>query len=1083
MFGCIAAIVCRPDFASADVDPYVRDRVANARFGTGKREELLRKSYSIASAINSTIFGQEVAASVMQDRVIQYLENFPNRQGEPPHVNFIGLTGVGKSAIVDKLRELGFPVLQVDAQRYAVPGRDLIGEYGYFLEEQARLHKPLIIVVEELDKLAEIRPNKEGVTTEVTWPTIAAMNEALSNGRVTVGRTQPLDLSNFLFVTNMNFAPSEVEAFSLEVLGAEKSFYDFTVEDFDRFDQWVQNDRSARYKVLSRLFRSNTVGRFAPNTVIMQSLKWQNYENIVRKVVADAVVLNAAGANSGKRVQVDVDESMIAFLLRETTYAPSGARETVKRAGALMEQLINFGIKADEPNSESLNRPRRLRISALTDGAGQTRAAIEVTPLVLRAPAGQGRKLFDGVTFTAEATFNRVSRLFLPPAAIASIKPAATSQRKPIGLTPVTNKAVMAARFPRAISTLDGMTAHISSKLIDQENLAALMEDDFRRYMGRPGPAIKEPSYRILAGLPGNGKSDVVAIAAGFAHLPVVRLNMQNYTSDSADSVAAFLQELSSKTSQARAASPTGRFVLLIEELDKIHEILPDGKLVARPVMAAVKDLLNDGLAEITSPVSSQRVTADIRTALTYVTMNFSVDRFNFHADPRLTTAEDVRRASNSIKKRPADLKGVLGAMFLPETVSRMLAKTTIVDPPTQAGHERIADLQIPNVGRERLIDADGRNVARVQVEVAPSYRSYLYSESVIPSEGARLTVINSKTLFASDLEAALKNLPRGRKYATQPLTLTFTYQPERRTVTVQARLASDTKDKDVEVLKKVAELRFPPIEIEGQVPINRMRVSAHEFGHARMGQMLGLRFETVVVAAPTNAMGGYVKFWSGNRAAKDMVADIYSLLASRAFERIVLSASPRAAESVLDITPGASRDIQMATESLFAMLNKLGFNPYGGTMDRIGFPYANFSSLPHDVVEKLGAVLRDLEAHMVDDLLNAQPQSWYVDKITQLARKGAMSEAEFYALVGAPYPGEDKNPFGSDSLLRKYFGPAVEAELPASIQARSAPIDQNGRTVAAALDLYVKVFVESLQRHFKSPGAHMSCEGFFRAR
>ena len=1046
---------------------YIKKAISDARFGVGNRETLLRQAYGIAGAINKSIFGQEVASAVMQDRVIQYLENFPNRNGEPPHVNFIGLTGVGKSAIVEKLRALGFPVLVIDAQKYAAPSlRSLFADYEAFFKEQNEAKKPLIVIVEELDKLAEIRLDREGnVVGEVTSPTIGAMNEALSGGKV--ASYEPIDMSNFLLVTNMNFSPFEVETFSREVLGAQKSFYDFTVEDFDAFDRWIQTDKSARYKVLSRLFRSNTVGRLAPNTVIMQSLKWSHYEAIARKVARDAIELNTTGPNKAKRLQIQVDDSLIEFLVRETTYAPSGARETVKRTSALVEQLISFGEKATSPGDESLNRPRRIRLSAEKAEDGSDRARISVTPRIATA----ARVLRDGESFEVTAPFNAAARLFLPPADLAAAKPAVRA--RPNGREEaeprLTQKQIRAARFPKAVDGISGLADDIASKLIDQEELGARVEDDFRRYLGRTGVAQKDPPFRVLAGLPGNGKSDVVALAAAFAKLPVVKINMQNYSKNDDVTVAALINSIAGGMANARKQRPDGKFILLIEELDKVHEIDPDGKLVPRPVMAAIKDLMNDGRANITIQNNYGAVlnAVDIRGALTYVTMNFSVDLFGFVADPRLTTAEDVRKASESLKKRPADLKKVLGRMFLPETVSRMLPKTTIVDPPTANGHKKIVSLQVPVVARERLQNESGMNTTLVTVELEPSYRDYLLSESMIPSEGARYTVVNSKLLLGSDLEAALQSLPRDPRYATKPLILRFRFQPRRSKVIVRAVLADDPSDKGIDILERPVTLRFPPMRIVGQVPLNRMRVSAHEFGHARLAQVLGQRFETVVVAPPSNSMGGYVKFRRSSRSARDMMADVYLTLASRAFERMVLSDNPMSSDSLLSITPGASMDIKMATESLFSMLNQLGFNPNGGTMDRVGFPYANFAALPHDVVEKLGLVMRDMENFVLEDMLKARPREWYVSKISELARAGAMSEDEFYKLTEQPFPGEGADSFGAESYLREVFGRAVTGERAQLAKAREAAVDANGRSIEQTVKVYSGEFLKALDRWF----------------
>ena len=101
-------------------------------------------------------------------------------------------------------------------------------------------------------------------------------------------------------------------------------------------------------------------------------------------------------------------------------------------------------------------------------------------------------------------------------------------------------------------------------------------------------------------------------------------------------------------------------------------------------------------------------------------------------------------------------------------------------------------------------------------------------------------------------------------------------------------------------------------------------------------------------------------------------MAHLFSILAGRVFERIILSSDPRAAESVMNITAGPSTDIKMASQLLF---------------------------------DQLAQALRDMENYVVEDILQTQTMDWYVTKISRLARRGAMTEKEFYELTEIPFP------------------------------------------------------------------------------
>jgi hypothetical protein len=77
------AIFLLGDFAIAAPGSFKRQDVSNARFGEGDREKYLRNAHQLATAIQQDVKGQGTAAQILQNRVVQYFENFGTRTGEP----------------------------------------------------------------------------------------------------------------------------------------------------------------------------------------------------------------------------------------------------------------------------------------------------------------------------------------------------------------------------------------------------------------------------------------------------------------------------------------------------------------------------------------------------------------------------------------------------------------------------------------------------------------------------------------------------------------------------------------------------------------------------------------------------------------------------------------------------------------------------------------------------------------------------------------------------------------------------------------------------------------------------------------
>ncbi|MBI4060758.1 MAG: AAA family ATPase [Elusimicrobia bacterium] len=1030
--------------------PYRKREIAAARFGEDERQALIKQARSLKELVDRRIIGQDRATKIVQDRLVQYFEGFGSRTKDPIAAHLIGLPGIGKTAILDAIARLGFKVERLDVQKY-VKGGGNASDYADDLREIADRNKdkPYILLIDEIDKLPEIT-----ATGEETTPFIGALNQILTDGFLSGEYATEVRFSNAMIITTMNFSPKEIEDFSASALKTSKKYYDFTIDDFQAFDAWIQKDSAARYKLLSSLFRANTVSRLAPNTVIMKPLSASDYAQIVKLTLDATIEKETTEDNAAKRLSVSYTKAFMEFLRRNAVFAPSGARETIAKVNALAEQLIHFGAKASREGDPSLAQPRLI---SLDFNPETERAEVTVTPRLSRSG-----KPAAGTAFTFSAQFDASAKLFAQPDGIASAPPDFPEQAEKEKRT--TKKEVFAARFPKSRKLAAGLAEKINASLIGQEEHSRLVEKELNAYLNRPGPVASQPPFLVFAGFPGIGKSELANLAAKHLDLPAVRVNMQAFSSDAQDALANFGQTLAEGIAVARKEAKGGKFVVLFEELDKVFEVDQQGMVVNRPIMAAIKDLLQDGTASIPAKSDYGRdKVIDIRDAYNIITMNFRGDLFGFEADPRLTSIEDTRRAARTLAMTPSALKQVLGRMFLPETVSRLMPRAHIMNPLDAPDYRKLIALQADKVAKTRLTDK-----SRLAVEMTPAYRRYLFGETVIPSEGARNTVVVAQNRIASHLEEALARIPKSSRLATAPATIILDFKPGKSEIIATLAPRSGASRKKLELYRKEIALIFPPLAATGRLPVERIKTAVHEFGHAYAAVRLGLRFEYATAVPPKPGVGGYVKYAAQEQTARSVIARLYSALGSRAMERIFMSKDPRGDLSVLDVTPGPSNDILQATKLLWKAVYELGFDPRGGTIERFGAEggsqYAFFSSLPPETVDKLGLILRRMENQLVADLLEAHDQNWYRDRIARFAKAGGLTESEFYEVIGYLHPGRNDAFLGADSRLAEIFAGQAERPLAEVSRARAFRQGRARTTAKQNLDAAVKAFTALLE-------------------
>ena len=1004
---------------------YRRNEIRDARFGSDQRQAELQQAYGVDGAINAEIFGQEYIAQAIRDKLAQYLEGFGQRQNEPVALNLMGLPGIGKSAMLKVLAKSGIQIVTFDAQKFTSTGTGPASSFSSDLVDKLRtidMSKPLIVVIEELDKAAEV----DGLSKqEKTQGIIGELNELLVDGKVqTIYGQGVANLSNAFVITTMNLAPSEITDFSKDALGEQKSYYDFTIDDFQKFHQWVISHPAAIPKLLSHLFRPNTVSRLAPLSVLVKPLAVEDYRKVTIKTLKIAIDRATKGINAKTRLDVTFSDAMVDYLNNLTTYAPSGARNTVTKTDILAEQLVNYAKRANDgtknPQDSSLLTPRKVFL----DFDSQSNSAqITITPMKIV----KNKDLVDGTPFNLQVAYSRETGQFIQPKDLALTVPKIETGAPPKEDV-ILKKEVLASRFSPQSKKAKGLAKHINSWLFGQEDYAQILESEMNQYLARTDHSGANPEGIVFAGFPGIGKSEMINLTADYLKIPVIKINLQQYTTDSNDAVAGLVGHIK-KDIQAAQQAGFNKYILLFEELDKIYEINAKGEQVNRPVMSIVKDIMNNGQTEFMfnrKDGELEKVTLDVRTAFVAATMNFAVDRFEFSADPRLTTIEDVQGAWRGLTTRLADLKKLLGSMFLPETVNRLISKVHILKPLGESEFKKVIKAQIDLAVGDRSFDNKDRDVTQIDLETTPAYRKYLYSESVVPSEGARFTANVSRGLVNEDLEAMIKKIPRNSKFEAKALTFVLDYNPSTKTVTGNIIAGKRKKDQLSGVYKREAELTFPPLNVSGKLSQKRIIVSIHEFGHALAAIRSGLPFESIVVVPPSNGTGGYVKFRSQPMSANEYMAHLYAALGARAMERVMLSPNPRQSDSVYDITAGASGDIVGATKLLFNALKAVGFDEFGGILERMGIEngtrYANFADIPHEKVEALGAILKDIENTLVEDFLSAHSREWYADKIQKLGHQGAMTERQYYELIETGFPGDQWQRAENDSMIFKHF-------------------------------------------------------------
>lgn len=1074
---------------------YVRAQVLLSRFGSAEMQNLRNKVLTLPQEINKSVVGQNDLAYAIQTRVFQYLNSLGSRTGEPVAIHMIGLAGIGKTSIIKVLEEQGFPIYKIGAEHY--PGGDNASGSEWRLMEaleraaslQTRPDLPLIVFIDEIDKVPEMTSDGP-----IPQPVISSLNEILSEGELRAGRNlaRSLKFHNILIMTAMNFAPSQIEMFASEIVKTQKSYWQFNEEDMRTFDKWIRSGDqadSSKARLLEQLFRSNTVSRLVPDTMVAKALFSEDFDGIVDMNLRDVT----ARLTQDKRaaLQVATTPEFRNFLRKHTTFAPSGARMSVKRIDLLTEQLVSIASRADTGDVRTLALPRSIRL--------HFDPVAEEARVTVQALSKNGNKVRIAGEKEFSAKYNRAAGSFVIPEGLIHALPEGLAQKTAEfaddeASTPATSTETRAQRL--ALRNDHALAKYLKTIIHDQDKLVDEIDHMLHLYMNTEEEAVR---YLAVAGFPGVGKTRTIMAAAERLGIPVVKMTMQDYSGDSQESSESFVKDLEHKIQRAREESETGKYIVLFDDIDKANEINPqDLTLVNRPVMGAVKTLLSEGHLKvlIKTDYSSELKTIDIRDSAMFLTMNFGFDRFDVVADPRITTIHDMEDIYREISNSPVAMRKILATMFQPETINRILEHFIVSRPLTEKGYEQIIKDQIPEVlrllgsGEESVV-----NTGAFRLRPTRNYlKNYVFKESVIPSEGGRDAQDAAKTIFLKDALRAIQHLPKESPLIRRPIDILLDFKPKNAKhgplVSAEARL-SDKEDRkknggDHRTPLFIAErqLKFPPTVEFGKMSSRRAFVAVHEFGHAFSAVFLGARFETAICEMPDQS--GLVKGRHKDiHTGYDLLANILWGLGSRAMERIMLAEDPRNPASVLKITNGPVADIGQITKEMWNFIYQFGLDPGGGVIERSGLggdkrnDYQNrtyhFEGLSDKRINEMGLVLRDMEDFLVDQLLKLHSKEWYRNRITAFGLAGQMTEHEFYDLVGYAFPGENSFFIGEQTNVDRKMASVIKDEPESVTFARKFKME-NGLTAAENMENAVTALKISLAKRLHKGDTAETC-------
>lgn len=545
------------------------------------------------------------------------------------------------------------------------------------------------------------------------------------------------------------------------------------------------------------------------------------------------------------------------------------------------------------------------------------------------------------------------------------------------------------------------LEAELNRLFAGQKDATHFVADTVMNYLQTYKTRKAEPELVVLPGLAGIGKSDMAVKAAEFLGVPYSSVSLQYHVGKEGEVVDNFAGGL------ARYNKADGKpAILILDELDKVYEIDEKGNAVDRPVIGIVNELLNSGNVRHAGKYFS--VDSNFSKVLVVVTLNFRKDVYGRIEDhPDLTSIEDLQHTHKQVATHSVDISHALRSMFKENTVTRLLSGIHVMKPLDAPAYRKLIEIQ-KTLAIARVAPDDQK---AVKITVLPKLEELFFQEAVIPTTGARHTIRRVGKIIETAFQHVLVRLPKD--WQGRPVEFAMDYDAFHGEVVVAVTPAAVGESEISAPLTfrypLILQFAIPPLASDAEISGDRFQIAAHEFGHAMAHVLYGVPFIMMRVVPISSKIGGFVKSHWHPRTGRQIYAQLLALLGSRAMERIVQSSNPKdRPASYLDVTTGATGDIEQATVLLLKTISAFGLDSNFGPISR----YVNLTSglemtqpVPETMYQRAAEVLIQLEQFLVEDLLTKHSVAWYKKKIASVARAGRLTEKQFYEIIGYQHP------------------------------------------------------------------------------
>jgi len=305
------------------------------------------------------------------------------------------------------------------------------------------------------------------------------------------------------------------------------------------------------------------------------------------------------------------------------------------------------------------------------------------------------------------------------------------------------------------------------------------------------------------------------------------------------------------------------------------------------------------------------QVTLDFSKSLIFISGNLDdMYKNRVHVlDPDSVEADELHQ--DSLQLNNNNVKKALDKLFRPEQISRLGNNHVIYPCFSQKSYEKFIKLQL------KLIKKRFKKSTGFIFDFDKSIVSKIYTEGVIPSQGARPTISTIKTLIES-------HLPK---------------------IVLEARINKNSQNIKINIDPQGEKLTAKGNKIKMEIPISLpiykhkntphkepmlSQVAYHEAGHAIVGYYVFNKLPSKIVSKTSMVgAGGYVKYnFDPDKITrkKDLLNILAFSLGGYAAEELIFGKD--------NISIGSSGDIESATRQARQMVTTFGFGSHFGNTE-----------------------------------------------------------------------------------------------------------------------------------------------------